>query len=493
MEFLGKFRVMIVGSGGNGVAAGVRLQEEGFEDYVIIAKHSDFGGVWFQNRYPGCALDDAIMGYQFDFAVFTDWKTTHVSHDEVAGYIQKVAAAHGLYDKTHFETEFLEAAWNDEHLAWKVITNRGYYFAEMLIPVTGYLEEPVVAEIPGRDDFAGRIFHSSNWPEGYTGEGDRIAVVGSGSSALQIVPATQPVARQVTVFQRTPNHILPLNKRVITDEEREEWRNNPEKVHRERTEFFEGRDAFWRSLVLTSGDERTKAMATAALAHLEAQVPDPDLRAALTPHHDFGCKRPGSSDDFYPALLKPNVELVPEGATKIEADAIYSASGKRFEVDTIVLATGFIFGGSILHRIRRRDGVTVGEYQEGHPRAYKSVSVAQAPNLFLCGGAAPNGATWRGLSAGTLVTGYALKAMDYMEGHGIKALEVQEEYEIEWKQKANGILAGGPMVDGGCINYYQDIHGDNKAAWPGPHASMIDAMNEFDASVYESVGEGLTL
>lgn len=487
MQIIDRVKVMVVGSGGNGVAAGIQLKNNGVDDFVIITKHTDFGGVWFQNRYPGCALDDVIMGYQFDFAVSTEWRSTHASHEEVAEYIQKVAADAGLYEKARFDTELLAAEWLEGEAAWKVTTNQGDYLAEFLLPVTGYLEEPVVAQIPGMEMFEGRIFHSASWPEGYTGENDRIAVVGTGSSSLQIVPAMQRVAEQVVVFQRTPNHIMPLNKRVFTEEERDEWRNNPDRVAQERAEFLAARDDLWRNVILTEGSANAAELEKVAMGYLETQVPDPELRAKLTPKHDFGCKRMGGSDEFYTTLQQDNVELVPEAAAKIEADAIVSASGLRFAVDTIVLATGFLFGGSILHRIKRRDGQSVGAYQSGRPRAYKSVSVAQCPNLFLMGGAAPNGMTWRGLSAGTVVTGYAIEAMKYMGSQGIRAMEVKEPHELEWKQKADKILAVSPMVAGGCVNYYQDDEGFNKAAYPGCQGDYEAEMAHFDPDAYQVV------
>ena len=482
-----RFTAMIVGSGGNGVGAAIELKNAGMDDFVIISKHADFGGVWVQNSYPGCALDDVIMGYQYDFAITGDWKSTHASHAEVAAYIQNVAAEHSLYEKAHFETELLSAEWDSEENAWSVVTNGGRYLVDFLLPVTGYLEEPIVAQIPGKESFEGRIFHSASWPDGYTGEGDRIAVVGTGSSALQIVPAMQKVAQQVIVFQRTPNHILPLNKRAYSEEEQAEWLTKPDKIAKERAELLAGRDEGWKAVVLTKGADLTVEIVKIAKDHLESQVSDPELREKLTPRHDFACKRPGASDDFYRALQERNVELVAEGAACIERNAIVSASGLRFEVDTIVLATGFLFGGSILHRIRRRDGRTIGEYQQGRPRAYKSVSVAQCPNLFLVGGAAPNGMTWRGVAAGTIVTGYAVKAINYMQRQGIRAMEVKESYEIDWKRKADEILAVSPMVAGGCINYSQDSEGYNKAAWPGSHANFAETMSEFDETAYDIV------
>ncbi|HKY80177.1 MAG TPA: hypothetical protein VJM09_01730 [Sphingobium sp.] len=296
-----------------------------------------------------------------------------------------------------------------------------------------------------------------------------------------------------TVFQRTPNHILPLGKRAYSDEERAEWLAHPERAKRAQEDFCAARDELWKAVILSDDAHDSDELLQLAQRHLEENIKDPALRAMLTPSHAFGCKRMGSSDDFYPALEQPNVELVPQAVVRIEPDAAVSASGRRFDVDTIILATGFIFGGSILHKIKRRDGQTVGEYQQGRPRAFQSVSVAECPNLFLVGGAGPNGMTWRGVSAGEIVTGYALDAMRYMDAHGIRAMQVKEEREVAWKREADERLASAPIVAGGCVNYYQDSHGYNKAAWPGTLRSMEQALAHFPADAYEVVGVGHSL
>lgn len=489
MSIIKRTKVLIVGSGGNGISTAVILQKGGVDDLTIITKHADFGGCWFQNRYPGSALDGGIMGYQFSYALSGDWAATHASWEEVTAYMQGVARNHGLYAKTDFETEMIEAEWSEEEAAWRVTTNRGIYLAEVLVPVTGWLEEAIEPDLPGRDSFKGRIFHSAEWPEGYMAEGDRVAVVGAGSSALQIVPALQPHAKQLYMLQRTANHVIPLNKRTYTEQEREEFRNNPEVMRKFREDMIATGDEMWTKVLLGQNMERNAEVQANSLRFLDEQVKDPELREKLRPDHTFGCKRMGGSDDFYTALQQPNVELVAEGAARIEPDAIVTASGKRLEVDTIALATGFIFGGTVLDRIRRRDGQTVGSYQDGHPRAYKSVSVANCPNLFLVGGSGPNGQVWLGLAPGELVPLYILHSLDYMQQHGIRAMEVREQAELDWKAETDRILAVGPTVVGGCANYSQDSKGYNKAAWPGTLGSMTDAMNEFIASDYQVVAE----
>lgn len=486
VEIIAHTKVLVVGSGGNGVSAAVMFLNAGVDDLRIITKHTDFGGCWLQNRYPGCATDTKMAHYQFSYAISPDWSGTHASAEELTAYMQRTAAQYGLYEKTDFETEMLEATWLEDKACWSVRTNRGVYLADYLVPVTGFLEEPVIPPIANMENFKGRIFHSSEWPEGYTAEGDRVAVVGTGSSSLQIVPEMQKVASKLLVFQRTPNHIKPREYRAWTEAEREEFRRNPELLAQMRKEAGIASDTGWINGFLGFADDET-AVERAAWEYLNRAVADPVLREKLTPKHTFACKRPGSSDDFYQTLQKPNVELVAEAASSLGEHTITSASGLTFDVDTVVFATGFIFGGTILDKIRRRDGQTVGEHQKSQRRAYKSVSVANCPNLFLVGGSGPNGQIWNGLAPGEVVPGYAVLAMKYMEENGVRAMEVKEEAEIEWKRRADEILKRSPAAAGTCVNYSQDAEGNNKAAWPGGIASYTEAMTNFIVEDYIAV------
>lgn len=480
-------RVLIVGSGGNGIATAVCLQQAGITDFRILTKHDEFGGTWYQNTYPGCAVDVPSSAYQLGCSLTDQWTATHASQAELAKYLQQVATDFGLYERTHFRTELLSAEWVDDRRRWSVTTNNGIYTADVLILVTGFLEEPSVPKINGATEFGGRIFHSSLWPRGYTGQGDRVAVVGTGSSSLQIVPAMQKVASSVVVFQRTPQWILPKEYRQFTEEERRQLQE-PEVLHKVRDEVRRNMEQMWSAVFVGDDPEVAAAVEAEARKHLESQVIDPELRRLITPTHRLGCKRQGISDDYYPALQAENVQLVPEAAVKINGSTIVSASGRSFEVDTIVLATGFNFGGSILSRIKRRDGVTVGDYQQGHPRAYKAVTVCGCPNLFLVGGAGPNGQSWNGLGAGEIVGGYIAKALTWMRENGIEAIEVLEAAELSWKRNADAILARGASIAGGCgANYSLDEHGYNKAAWPGTESNMRRELSVFDHTAYIAI------
>jgi cation diffusion facilitator CzcD-associated flavoprotein CzcO len=207
----------------------------------------------------------------------------------------------------------------------------------------------------------------------------------------------------------------------------------------------------------------------------------------LTPDHPIGCKRPLVSDDYFRSLNAPNVTLVASAVVAIGPTWVMTADGVRFEVDVVVLATGFYFGGHILDRVRRRDGQTVAAHQQGHPRAYKAISVSGCPNLYLVGGSAPNGQIWNGIFPGQAAAPYIIGALEHMRAYGLDALEVGVDAEGDWKARADELLDQGPTVTGGCINYSQDEMGHNKAAWPGSLESMRAAYSTFDPTDYIEV------
>ena len=478
-------KVLVVGSGGNAISAAVRLWQAGVSGCRIITAHSDFGGAWFANRYPGCGTDTIGFAYQLECALGAPWSSTYPNQPELLDYFRKVARDFGLYGYADFETEMTSCSWDSDALRWAVDTTQGRYFCQHLVLATGFLDQPIESTIPGAHIFGGRTFHSQHWPDGYTGEGDRIAVVGSGSSAIQIVPAMQAIARSVKAFQRTPTWVIPKDERHFSDEERERWTNDLDLLREERAKIDEQRKLAAKGR-LGADPAFLDAMQAKALHFLEDQVKDPELRKLLTPDHNFGCKRRLVSDDWYWSLQQPNVELVPEAAARITADAIISQSGRRFTVDTIVLATGYRWGTQILDRVQRRDGQSVSQAQAGHPRAYKSIMVSKCPNLYLVGGPAPNGRSGGdGLRTGEIVSPYIVAAITHMDRAGVRALEVREEAETEWKRRADEVLAKGPATSGQCTNYITDKLGCNMAEWPGDYEHQMRQMSCFIAEDYQ--------
>lgn len=479
--------ILIVGSGGNAIAVACLLGMAGHGDVHLLTKHEDVGGAWLQNTYPGCEVDSPSAVYQFEFAPNPAWSSLFVGQPELLDYLRAVAREHGLYERTTFGAELLGADWSEAGQHWVVSSTVGMMTADVLILATGFLEEPVVPAIPGMGSFNGPVFHSSMWPSGYTGAGDRVAVVGSGSSAIQIVPGLQPVAAEVIQFQRTPTWVFPkLNRRLPADEIAM-LAASPQERERRRAEAQAEEERNWSAIFLALDDAAAKEYEALSRDFLHREIADEALRALLAPTHAIGCKRPLVSDDYYASLNADNVRLVPHAVTAIDSSAVMASDGERVEVDAIVLATGFHFGGHILDRIRRRDGSSVAAHQGGRPRAYKAITTAGCPNLFLVGGSAPNGQIWNGLFPGQAAAPYIIGALEHMGERGIRAMEVTEEAELRWKAEADALLDQGPTVIGGCVNYSQDESGHNKAAWPGSLESMRVAYAAFDATDYRPI------
>lgn len=479
--------ILIVGSGGNAIAVACLLGRAGHGDVHLITKHHDVGGAWLQNTYPGCEVDSPSAVYQFEFAPNAAWSSLFVEQPELLGYLREVAREHGLYERTSFGTELLGADWSEAERHWVVSTSRGVMTADVVILATGFLEEPVIPAIPGRDAFEGPIFHSSMWPADYSGAGDRVAVVGSGSSAIQIVPSLQPVAAEVIQFQRTPTWVFPKMNRRLPADELTMLASSSDERERRRVEAQQEEERNWWAIFLALDAAAAKEYEAMSRDFLHREIADPHLRALLTPTHPIGCKRPLVSDDYYASLNAPNVRLVPHAVSAIGPHSVMASDGEPVDVDAIVLATGFHFGGHILDRVRRRDGVSVAVHQQGRPRAYKAITTAGCPNLFLVGGSAPNGQIWNGLFPGQAAAPYIVGALEHMRAHGIAGLEVTEEAEVRWKAEADALLDQGPTVIGGCVNYSQDETGHNKAAWPGSLESMRRAYARFDPTDYRAI------
>ena len=478
--------ILIVGSGGNAIALAALLAGAGYDDLAIMTKDVDFGGAWLQNTYPGCEVDSPSLVYQFEFDENLRWSSMFARQPELLNYLRDVADRHDLYRRTMFDTELLDAHWAHDEQCWIVESAHEIVTAAVLILATGFLEEPVIPDISGMDSFGGRIFHSSQWPARYTGAGDRVAVVGSGSSAIQIVPALAPLAVEVIQFQRTPTWLFPKGNRQLPAEEIDMLERSPAERNARLIEALEEEECNWSAIFLGLDDAAAKEYERSSLEFLHGQIAAPELRALLTPDHPIGCKRPLVSDNYYASLNAPNVTLVPSAVVSMTPGRVMTAGGDGFEVDTVVLATGFYFGGHILNRVHRRDGQTVAERQQGHPRAYKAISVSGCPNLFLVGGSAPNGQIWNGLFPGQAAAHYIIGALDHMRARGLSALEVREDAEEGWKTEADALLDCGPTVMGGCINYSQDATGHNKAAWPGSLESMRATYAAFDPTEYTS-------
>jgi cyclohexanone monooxygenase len=475
--------VLVVGAGLSGVAAAVMLQREGIEDFVIIDKGDDIGGTWRDNRYPGVACDVPSAFYSYSFAPNPGWTRVFAPGDEIHRYVLEVAARHDVRRHVAFGTELLGATWNQDARQWAIDTSRGTYTARVVIFATGLLEDRNIPAIPGVETFEGKIFHSSCWPEGYTGAGERVAVVGTGASAIQIAPELARTARQVTIFQRTPAWIYPKPDWHHTRLERFLMRRLPVLQRAVRGAIYLGIEIV---LASTFRPWLARFFELPARLHLRLAVRDRQLRKALTPNYRLGCKRVLLSTAFYRTLRKPNVQLVAQAVTAIGAGDITAADGSTHPVDTIVLSTGFNYvDAPIFERIRRRDGRTVAQAWNGVPRAYMATTLSGCPNAFLLWG--PNSGTGSGIQLTESQLRYVAGALRAMRAADLEVIEVKDECERAWKAQADRKLAPSVMNSGGCSSYYLDRNGGNAALWPGSMTSLWRTLGKFELAPYDVV------
>ncbi|MBV8235516.1 MAG: NAD(P)/FAD-dependent oxidoreductase, partial [Acidimicrobiia bacterium] len=328
-------RIAIVGAGFAGLGAAIRLRQEGIEDFVVFEKSSDVGGTWWDNSYPGCQCDVPSHLYSFSFALNPDWSNTYSPQPEIWAYLRRTAESFGVLPHIRLDTVVTDARWNEGTGTWCLDTSGGEHTADVLIGANGALSEPATPDIPGLDRFAGPAFHSARWDQTRSLTGKRVAVVGTGASAIQIVPSIQPDVAQLHVFQRTPPWVLPHSGRPISGVERRLYGRVPAAQR-----FVRGLVYWSRELVaygMTRNPRMLEPVRRVAIRHLHEQVKDPALRAKVTPGYTPGCKRLLPSNDYYPALGKENVEVVTDAITEVREHSVVTADGAEREIDVLVL------------------------------------------------------------------------------------------------------------------------------------------------------------
>ena len=375
-------RVAIIGAGFSGLGAGARLRRAGVADFVILERAAAVGGTWRDNTYPGCACDIPSHLYSFSFAPNPAWAHSFSRQPEIWDYLEQVTDRYGLRRHLRLLTEVAEARWDADLARWQLRTACGDLTADVVISAAGPLSEPRVPDIPGLAGFPGQVYHSARWNHSARLDGQRVAVVGTGASAIQIVPEIQPQVASLVLFQRTPAWVLPRRDRVITGQERWVYRHVPPAQQLARLGNYLVREPAFGAFVAQPGV--LKAAQRIAMRHLARSVADPALRAKLTPRYVMGCKRILLSSDFYPALVRPNVEVVGAGLSRVDGRTVIAGDGTARDVDVIILATGFrAVEMPIAGRITGPGGVTLAQAWGGDMRALRGTTVPGFPNLCL--------------------------------------------------------------------------------------------------------------
>jgi cation diffusion facilitator CzcD-associated flavoprotein CzcO len=480
------YRVAIVGSGFGGLGAAVKLRLAGIEDFVVLERSDAIGGTWHLNTYPGCQCDIPSHLYSFSFAPNPDWSRTYSRQPEIWAYLQDVSRRYGIDPHVRLRHEMTTAGWDDVEGRWQIEVRVDgkprELTADLLIACPGQLDVFRLPDIEGIDSFAGTVFHSAEWNHKHSLRGERVGVIGTGASAIQFVPHIQPEVARLHVFQRSAPWILPHSDRPTTRAEHLLYRAIPPVQRLVRGAVYASRELVVPTLM---HPHRGSIAERIARRHLRAQVPDPVLRAKLTPRYLIGCKRTLISNDWYPALQQPGVELVTDAIARIEPGGIVTADGRTRELDTIVLGTGFHVAEMPVGKwLRGRDGRTLAEVWQGSPQAYLGTTVSGFPNLFLMYGPNTN------LGHNSIVfmiesqLNYVMDCIAHLDRSGMASFEVradaQERYNVELQRR----LQGSVWSTGGCSNWYLDEHGRNSTIWPGSTWPYRRRTRRFDPGSY---------
>lgn len=477
-------RVVIIGAGFAGVGMAIRLLQDGERDFVVLEKANEVGGTWRDNTYPGCQCDVPSNLYSFSFAPNPNWSRDFAWQSEILAYIKGCADHYGVRPHMRFETEVVRASWDDALQRWRVETNRGTITADVLVSGHGGLSAPSVPDLPGLRNFRGQVFHSASFRHDEALEGKRVAVVGTGASAIQIVPSIQPRVGELTLFQRTAPWIVPRFDQPFSARKLWLFRTFPFLQKLDRLRIYLLRELLVIAMVFFP--RWLKWIEFVARKHLENQVTDPELRRKLLPNYSIGCKRMLLSNDYYPALCQPNARVVTEAIREVTETGIVTRDGTFHEVDVIVMCTGFkVTDHPIVQRFHGRDGRTLAEQWANGASSYLGTSVAGFPNLFLMTG--PYTAVGHTSIIYMLEAQfeYVLGALREMKERDVGAFDVREDAldrfvgEMDRKQ-------AGSVWNSGCKSWYLDASGRNTTVWPSFSFRFRARTRRFDRSAYRA-------
>jgi cation diffusion facilitator CzcD-associated flavoprotein CzcO len=475
--------VAIIGSGFAGLGMAIRLKQAGRDDFVVYERGEDVGGTWWFNSYPGCQCDIPSHLYSFSFALNPEWSRTYSKQEEIQRYLRDCAERYDVTRHIRFNTNVDGAEWDEDAQRWRLETSEGAAVARVLVAGFGPLSEPSIPDLPGLDSFRGTTFHTATWNHDHDLTGRRVAVLGTGASAIQAVPEIQPLVERLHVFQRTPPWVVPHRDRPITALERRLYRALPALQRLVRNNVYWLREALVPGLAFNPKLQR--GVQKLAESHLRKQVTDPELLEKVIPDYVIGCKRILPSNDWYPALCQPNVDLVTSGIREVREHAIVTGDGTEIPVDTIIFGTGFhVTDIPMASRVRGRAGRTLDDVWQGSAQAFRGTTVSGFPNLFILLG--PN----TGLGHNSVVymaesqLNYVMDALRLMRERGVESVDVRPEVQERYNAKIQRVMGRTVWNSGGCSSWYIDRNGRNTTIWPDFTWRFRLKTRRFDASAY---------
>lgn len=458
--------IAVIGSGFGGIGVGIALKRAGLHDFTIYEQAGDLGGVWRDNTYPGAACDVPSPLYSYSFTPHATWPNRYGDRDTIHRYLATTVDNEGLYLHFQYNTEITQLEYDQATAKWTLHTRGGAtHRADLVITAVGQLSKPSWPNIPGMDTFTGPTMHSATWDHNVDLTGKRVAVIGSGASAIQFVPQIQPVVASLNLFQRTPPYVLPKPDRTYRDWHQAMFRYLP-------ITKTAGRFGIWATgeamtTAITSVKPLAALLTRACLTHLRLRVTDPDLRAKLTPGHAIGCKRILFSNDYFPALTQPNVTVTTDPIARITPTGLRTADGVDHRADVIIYGTGFRANDFLAPiTITGRDDTDLDTQWSDGARAYLGMAIPHFPNLFLMYGPNTN------LGGGSII--YMLERQARYITHAAtrlaalgpgSSLEIREDIADAFDTEIQQHLARS--VWAGCANWYTHPSGRITTNWPG--------------------------
>ena len=482
--------VLIIGSGFAGLGAAIRLAKDGRDDFVVIERGSEVGGTWRDNTYPGAACDVPSHLYSYSFELNPNWSRSFSPQPEIQDYLRTVAEKYAVADKHLFDTEVTLARWDDAAKQWLVDTTNGAFRADVLVSAVGALCEPALPDIKGIESFRGELFHSARWNHSADLRGKRVALIGTGASAIQIGPSIVDDVAHLDVYQRTAPWVMPRHDRAYSKAESLAYQRIPYLQRAAREAIYWGREAY--VLGFAHRPQILQLAQRIAKRNIAKGIADPELRAKVTPDWQIGCKRILISNTWYPMLAREHVDLVTDGIAEIRENAVVTADGTVREVDAIVVATGFhVTDSPTFQRIVGKDGRSLGQlWDEQGQQAYKGAAVAGFPNLLFVVG--PN----TGLGHSSMVymieshLNYLSSTLKTMDAQGLATFEVRPDVQRDYNERLQARMDRTIWKTGGCASWYLDKHGNNTTLWPGFTFAFRQITRRFDVSAYDTTPVG---
>jgi cation diffusion facilitator CzcD-associated flavoprotein CzcO len=477
-------RISVIGAGMSGILTAIKLQEAGISDITVHEKADRLGGTWRDNTYPGLSCDVPSHLYSYSFELNPEWSRLFSPGAEIQDYFETVAAKYGVDRYIRYNSEIVSARYDGAARTWHLEDSAGASeSADMVIAATGVLHKPVYPDIEGLNDFSGAMFHSARWDHTVGLDDVRIGIIGTGSTAIQIVPAVIDRVRHLSLFQRTAQWIFPQANPYYSEEDKENFRRNHtvmEHMHKVMSDRFA--NTFARAVI--GDEEQIRVISDACLQNLEDNVRDPELKERLRPDYQAACKRLIMSDDFYPAIQKPNAELVTAKIERIEEAGVRTTDGRLHELDVLVLATGFD-GHNFMRpmTVTGQDGQTLDEVWAEANRAYRSVAMPRFPNFFMLVGPNSPIGNFSLIEISEWQLSYIMQLIELYRDSKADAIAPRQDASDAFNARVQEAMKGTVWVSG-CSSWYLDKNG-NPAMWPFSFEQFCEDMSAPNLNEFE--------